>query len=69
MLTKHCLAIQADLNQTKLIDLFLGHNLFTQIPEHAFVGLTNLKVLDLVNNKITFIHNQAFAPLVSLKDL
>jgi Leucine-rich repeat (LRR) protein len=55
--------------QTKLIDLFLGHNLLIDIPERTFEGLKSLKVLDLVNNKITSIHPQVFLPLMALKDL
>jgi hypothetical protein len=47
----------------------MGHNLITNIPENAFIGLTSLKVLNLVHNRITSIHSQAFLPLISLKDM
>ncbi|XP_067129760.1 LOW QUALITY PROTEIN: follicle-stimulating hormone receptor-like [Centruroides vittatus] len=57
------------LYQSKLVDLFLSHNLLKSIGGQSFLGLENLQVLNLMDNKIIEIHPEAFVPLKELRDL
>ncbi|KAH1028547.1 hypothetical protein HUJ05_001896 [Dendroctonus ponderosae] len=52
-----------------LIEIYIGHNNFSEIPSKTFVNMPNLTVVDLSHNRITTIKQEAFAFVMNIKQL
>ncbi|ENN78852.1 hypothetical protein YQE_04693, partial [Dendroctonus ponderosae] len=52
-----------------LIEIYIGHNNFSEIPSKTFVNMPNLTVFDLSYNRITSIKQEAFAFVMNVKQL
>ena len=56
-----------DLNLVR--DLKLNHNNLTKIDDKVFQGLFKLQTLDMSNNEIDDIHEDAFAQCEQMRDM